>query len=110
MTHPNYTKTFKETDMPIISINDVKNAVTQADTRRTNRNDGGFSVNVGGAIVNVIYGTQQQGNRTLVNYGLPTMYVMARADIDALRQWWKRAIRTPERCYLRKTSPPPSGK
>jgi len=75
--------------MPVISLADVKNAVIQADTRRTNRQDGGFSINVNQTQVNVIYGTQTSGNRTLMNYGLPNLWTMARADIPALKLWWE---------------------
>ncbi len=75
--------------MPTISLDDVKNAVIQADTKRTNRQDAGFSITVNSTQVNVIYGTQPQGNRTLINYGLPNLWTMARADVPALKTWWE---------------------
>jgi hypothetical protein len=75
--------------MPDITLDDVKTAVSQADQRRANRNDGGFAVHLSVGDVNVIYGTQPQGNRTLVNYGLPYMYTLPRANIAALQAWWE---------------------
>jgi hypothetical protein len=75
--------------MPNITLEDAKAALREADERRSNRNDGGFDIDLSVGNVNVIYGSQAQGERTLRNYGLPYMYTLPRTDIPALRQWWR---------------------
>ena len=75
--------------MPDITLEDAKDALSAADKRRTERNDGPFTIQLSVGSVNVIYGTQSQGDRTLQNYGLPYMYTLPRAHIAELKSWWE---------------------
>lgn len=69
--------------MPITLAN-AQTALTTALQMWLNQNPAGFTVDVGGQEVNIIY--TRVGNR--LDFGFPNLYTLPPADVDALTQWW----------------------
>jgi hypothetical protein len=71
--------------MPTAYLEDVQEAILEANRRFTNNAQGGFNQHFETATVPVIF---QLMNHTRWDYGHPAMYRFERQHIPALTRWW----------------------